>query len=217
MAALAAPASGSSAGTDSVAASAYVAANYRLVHAEHSNLSASLRGMTALAQRISAECAGSAGGEPAGASRQSIDIGAEELGAVLVAASAPDHLADARFVNTVKKLDWPNANVGRAARGYLRTITEETSLTEPNICQDVAAWRASGFSTVTAATQRFVRRFRAAVSGPQEVPPKLLAPYEGPADRTTVKRTARLERQIGERLGVASLSAAAEISKALGG
>jgi hypothetical protein len=217
LAAVMMPAVGSAAAktSDARATRAYLVASYRLARSERAAAARSEAQVKALVRRVRKTCAGAARGEPAAVDKQGAEIDQELLGAVLVAADAPDRRAAKRFIRAAGRLHWKDSGVERAVQAYLRTVKIESSLRAPDLCADVRAWKASGFKTVPARTTRFTARVAAAASGAQRVPPRLLAPYETPRERALLRRTEALEKQLASRMGLVSLEAAGEIGDIL--
>jgi hypothetical protein len=103
------------------------------------------------------------------------------------------------FDHAVAPLRWSNATITRQVHGYAASLHELSVLAPPNLCADMQAWRASGFSVVPTTTARFDHHVEAIEGHP--LPLTLLAPYEGPAQRALAARVARLEDRFEELEG----------------
>jgi hypothetical protein len=102
-----------------------------------------------------------------------------------------------RFVKATKRLHWSNPATTRIAHRYARDLSSLASLEAPPLCQDVLAWKLSGFQTIPASALSLVRRVEAIE--PEPVPPRLLAPFERGGDASVLRRALQLERRITEQ------------------
>jgi hypothetical protein len=111
--------------------------------------------------------------------------------------------ADAKIVDSfdraVKPLRWSNAAITRAVDSYAASLHELSVVPLPNLCGDMSAWAATGFSAIPAATAQFDRHVEAIEGHPLKL--ALLDPYEGPAQRALAARVAGLEARFEELEG----------------
>lgn len=103
------------------------------------------------------------------------------------------------FDRVVEPLRWSNAVITRDVDGYAASLHELSVLPPPDLCGDMRAWAASGFSVIPASTMRFDRRVEAIEGHPLKL--VLLVPYEGPAQRALAARVAGLEARFEELEG----------------
>src|SRR6202042_2695080 len=98
------------------------------------------------------------------------------------------------FVKAVKALSWSNPNLTHIAQHYAKTLQALAALPLPNLCGDVRTWAASDFRTIPETTLP-ADQLAESIEG-HPIPPKLLAPYERPSDKSIVERTTRLETKL---------------------
>jgi hypothetical protein len=103
------------------------------------------------------------------------------------------------FDRAVKPLRWSNATITRDVDSYAASVHQLSVLPLPDLCGDMQAWRASGFSAIPASTTQFDRHVEAIEGHP--LPLALLAPYEGPAQRALAAHVAKLESRFEELEG----------------
>jgi hypothetical protein len=201
-------------GLDRNSTHAYLIADYRFARANTAGVAKSMAAINALVRDVRTRCPQAAAGAPATVTKAGTEFGAEVLGAVLVAAGQPERKAAARFVRAVVGLRWRDAKLAHAVRAYLGTVRRERALNAPALCADARAWKASGFRDLPVKARHFVARFNAVAARPQEVPPRLLVPYEGPREKRLATRIGRLEANLAAA-GFTALQAAGEIGNAL--
>jgi hypothetical protein len=190
-----APATPASAG-DRAATRIYIQANYRLVHAARIKLSASEVAVRALVSRTVAECPH--GGEGSYVDKASNEFAEEVINTVLATGYRPDIASLDAFVHTVQGLHWSNRRLTRIVRTYLAKLRNLAALVPANICADVKTWAADGFQALPEDTIQFNKLALAADVEAEEVPLRLLAPYEGPRQAALLHRTKRLEGPLAE-------------------
>ncbi len=103
------------------------------------------------------------------------------------------------FDRVVKPLRWSNAAITRDVDGYAASLHELSVLALPDLCGDMRAWAATGFSAIPATTTQFDKHVEAIEGHPLKL--ALLAPYEGPAQRVLAARVAALEARFEELEG----------------
>jgi hypothetical protein len=103
------------------------------------------------------------------------------------------------FNRAVKSLRWSNATITRDVDGYAASLRELAALPLPDLCGDMRAWAATGYSAIPASTTQFDRHVEAIEGHP--LPLALLAPYEGSTQRALAARVAGLEARFEELEG----------------
>lgn len=100
------------------------------------------------------------------------------------------------FANAIRPLRWTSARMNRAARGFAASLTALATTPLPDLCGDVRAWRATGFTSVP----RRVIELDSRVESLElpEIPWRLVAPYERRGDAGLVAYIRRAERKIAE-------------------
>jgi len=191
---LVAPAQASARPQDIAATHAYIQANYQLARASVPLIGPVEAKIRRLKATLAQECPLIGAGSPENEASQPM---AHEVAAALWsleygAAAAPIR----RFVNVASRLRWSNPAITRSARAYARNLTELATLPLPPLCEDVRAWKATGFQTMPARTASLAAR----VDGiqPTPIPPRLLAPFERGNDASVLARTKALETRLEE-------------------
>lgn len=196
---LLAPATASATSLDDVAAThAYIVANSAFVRASEARVRSTQVRIVGFKRKLGRECPNAGAGSPQ--SEEGHKLSYEVAGALWSLSYGADAAPIHTFAAAVRPLRWSNGKLTRIAAAYAKSLLELAALPLPHICADVRAWSASGFHTVPAATLAFDRRAEA-IEG-HSISPRLLAPYEQPADRGTLEQTTRLESKLeGTELG----------------
>jgi hypothetical protein len=162
----------------SLATRTYIKANYTLVSAARANLAPAKAAITNLGATVAGEC--------------------PVVGALEVAAYQPDRESMLAFAHAIHVLRWSNRKLTRAVDGYATKLEGFTTLAPPNICADVKAWVASDYATLPASTIAFDKGFYTFDIEAEEVPLRLLRPYESATEASLLHRTQRLEAPLAE-------------------
>jgi hypothetical protein len=208
---------------DARATRAYLRASEAYARAAYAGAGAYVAAIEARANQIVGECPGALTYTPR-------DAGFEELGEELEATLedaglATERSATLRFTAAVSHLRWSNHQLTRLVRAEVAEERAEAKLALPDVCADVAAWKASAYAALPQSVPRFLTRVRAIESGywighseePREaVIDRLLKLYEGPAERRTAKRISELQTRTQKRVSVAVSGARAKLAPALG-
>ncbi len=150
----------------------------------------------------------------------------EEIVTVVVYASAaPERSLLLRASQEIGHLRWSNSKLTRLVR--LRAAEESgvATIALPDVCADIAAWKASAYAALPQRAGRFLARSEAieaesfvglSEESRETAILRLLRPYESPADRRIAERVERLEAQFGRRFYSAISAAKAKLGDALG-
>jgi hypothetical protein len=176
---------------DVAATRAYIAANYRLIRVARINLEASEAGIRALAHRLVGECP--LAGEGSYTNGAASQVSEEVIATIVTTAYRPDVGAIHAFASVVRSLRWSDARLTRIVHGYLLKLENLAALAPANICEDVKAFAATSFRTAPEGTVRYDKLYLAADIEAEEVPLRLLAPYEGAQQAALLRRTKQLE------------------------
>src|SRR5438067_13909958 len=137
-----APAQAAAAPRDLAATHAYIQASYRLAQASVRRIDAAQAKIERLNGRLVRECPQAAAGSPQSDSSQPVS------GLVVVALWSIAYGTNAgpiqTFVQATRGLQWSSQAITRAARRYATSLHEMATLPMPNLCQAIAAWKASG-------------------------------------------------------------------------
>jgi hypothetical protein len=187
---------------DASATSAYLHADYALARAEMKGLPAGIAAIEALAKKVRTECPGVLASAPKPApgtlpSGTEAEISEEELEAVFSVAVSTEHAHRERFAHAVASLHWSNGVLTRLVHTYAADEVEKAAIPFPGLCADMRSWVASGYQTVSAGTERYLRTEAAlaAKSGrAQATIKRVLRRYESPADERIAHAIISLER-----------------------
>jgi hypothetical protein len=183
------------AASDVASTEAYVRANYALVSAAH-RLSPTARAkIAALRERLRRECPAIVDGSP-----QNEDSGKltwELIGAMTIAGYQPGLAAATKFSRTVSKLSWSNAALTRAVHAYARQGLAEVRTPPPDVCADLRAWKASGYTALPATTVHFRQTFYENYVGVGFMPKQLLRLVPS-SQKALVQRARHYEDAIAE-------------------
>jgi hypothetical protein len=189
-----APATAIAAPQDIAATHAYIRADYALARASEAKIGTAQANVEAFNRELGRECPHVGTGSPENEASQPLSY--EVAAALWLVSYGTDAGPIRTFVDTVRRLRWGDRKLTRIAQSQATGLHELATLPMPDLCGDVRAWKASGFRTIPAATTGFDRRVEGLEA--KSVPPRLLAPYEQPADRTILARTAHLEAKFEE-------------------
>jgi hypothetical protein len=181
---------------DAAATRAYVKANYALVLAARSNLASGEAALKDLVRQITGQCPLAAAESPQ--NRESEQLSNEIVGAMTIVAYRPDAAAMDAFAHAVWGLHWSNRRLTHIVHTYATQLEGLSTLALPEVCGDVEAWVASGCRTLPPSTVQFDQRYYADDIEAEEVPLRLLAPYESAGEASLVHRTKRLEAPLAQ-------------------
>jgi hypothetical protein len=179
---------------DVVSTHAYLLASYRALHAVVTRWSSEEASIRKLALSLHDECPLVGAGSPQSEPEQQLST--EVAGALIATYYHTDAAIVRAFAKAVSPLRWSSPSITRLAHKLAQGRRALTILPIPDLCGDVRLWRAGGFGPAPATTERFNRRVEAIEV--KEVPMRLLAPYERPADRGLSARVAHLSTRFSE-------------------
>jgi hypothetical protein len=176
---------------DAAATRAYIQADYQLARFAHAHFAASQAAIRALVKRTVGECP--LAGEGSYVNHAANEVGEEIVGTIVVTAEQPDIAAVHAFVGAAQHLRWSSRTLTRAVRAYVGKLRNLAALAPADICADVKAYAATGFSTEPEATVRFDKLYLAADVEAEEVPLRLLAPSEDAHGAALLRRVKKFE------------------------
>jgi hypothetical protein len=168
---------------------AYIQANFAFARASEARVGTTQASIVRLKRQLGRECRDAGAGSPQNEESQKLSY--EVAGALWSVSYGADAGPIRAFARVVRPLRWSNPKLTRIAQGYASSLQALAALPMPNLCGDVRAWSASGFRTIPATTIRFDQHVES-ITG-HTIPPRLLIPYEHPADRSILERTTRVE------------------------
>lgn len=175
---------------------AYLRANYALVLSGHGNIPTSEARLRGQLQRLRRECPGIVAGSPQNEDSEKLTW--EVIGAMTIVGYRPGAAAVARFTRAVSKISWGNAALTRAVRSYARQLSTEVGTPQPDVCGDLRAWRASGYTALPGSTVRFRQTFYESYVGIGYLPRRMLAPFLRPSQSSLLRRARQFEEAIAE-------------------
>jgi hypothetical protein len=188
---------------DASATRAYLQAYLGQVRAEASGIPAGVAAMEALRGQLQLECPGVLAQEPTPSkgekpSESAIEISDELQESLFGVAERTESSVHRRFAHSVARLRWSDRGLTRLVHAYAADEVEQAEVPTPDLCSDIRAWVASGFQTVSAATEAYLRRestLSGGAGGAQEAITRKLERYESPADKRIARRIAKTDKQ----------------------
>jgi hypothetical protein len=196
LALVAAPASALAGSGNAATTQTYVQANLKLVQSGVSKLGQGRAALHSAGRRIEGECKNAAFDSPQ--NPQSTELSNEIIGAIVLPTlqtGKPDLL---KFISAAGGLRWSNSRLTSAIRAYVGKLKVMATLAPPNVCADVRAWVASGYTTLTPSTIQFDKQFMPNWVAVGETPTSLLTPFAASSQRAALRRTMQLENQLIE-------------------
>jgi hypothetical protein len=142
--------------------------------------------------RFARQCPGAGDGAPQDENAQR--MGLEVAGALWSAAYGTAAREIQTFVRAVRPLRWSDPRLTRRVQGYATGLGVLGSLPAPDLCGDVAKWRATGFTRLPASTETYDRLVERTEI--HAIPERVLRRYEHGADHQLAVRIKRLEGRI---------------------
>ncbi len=183
------------AASDTATTEAYVRANYALVSTGHSDIPTAHARILALRQRLRSECPRVVAGSPQNEDSEKLTW--ELIGAMTIAGYQPGLAAATKFSRAVSKLSWSSASLTRAVRTYTRQGLAEVRTPPPDVCGDLRAWKASGYTALPATTIHFRKTFYENYVGVGFMPNQL-ARLVPASQKSLLQRSRRYEEAIAE-------------------
>jgi hypothetical protein len=181
--------------SDASSTEAYVRANYALVLAGHRAIPTARARIAALRQRLRRECGAVVAGSPQDEDSEKLTW--EVIGAMTIVGYQPGMPAAVRFTRTVSKLRWSSAGLTRAVHAYARKGLAEVRTPLPDVCADLRAWKASGYTSLPQSTVQFRQTFYENYVGVGFMPDQLKRMV--PASlKALVQRSRHYEEEIAE-------------------
>jgi hypothetical protein len=181
---------------------------------------AGIRAIEALAGKVQAECRGILPAVPNPSSPSEKEALAEVFAVVVRAPERAEHAVAVSFARAVRHLHWSNRRLTSLVHAEAQRRALQSGIAPPNLCADLKAWAASGYTATSAATKGYLRRLAAAGATPlqasaQKTIKRLLARYEDRSARAIVRRTKKLEAAQARFAAKAFPEATNKVSQAL--
>lgn len=173
---------------------AFLVAGHTALQATVSKWSAVERGIHRMERKFSAECRHVGEGSPQNEEEQKMSY--EVAGALWASGYHTDAGIVRRFWGAVKGLRWSNPVITRRAHTFAHSMIEMTKISVPDLCGDVRAWAATGFTSIPASTVRYDKHVEAIeVKLPS---PKLIRPFVHGSDSALLSQDLRLYHRFEE-------------------
>lgn len=202
---------------------AYLRASQTSAQTEYAELGASVSAIESAVTRVNAQC-------PSGLAFTPRDTAFEEVAreaatSLFYEAATPLRPMLMRLARAIVHLRWHDRAL--TALVHERALEERSiaGLVLPDLCADIASWKATAYASLPTSVGRFVSRIEAVEAtstlGPREEPRehvilRLLRRFENPAERRVAARIERLEERLGNRVGAAMIAARRKLAAALG-
>jgi hypothetical protein len=180
---------------DVAATRSYVQANYALVQYAAARLGAAEARLQGVLRRVGADCPNAAAGSPQ--NEESTMVSNEIIGAMVLATYHGALPQIGAFVRVASRLVWSNRALTRAVHAYAGKLRTLARLGPPDVCGDIKAWAANGYSRLPLSTLSFNALFVPAWVALGELPPQL-GPYERPDERAIMQRSHQLESKLAD-------------------
>lgn len=152
-----------------------------------------MRSATLAAKRsLLRACPRAAAGSPQ--DEQAYQLSYEAAGALWAAGYGADRGPIAKFARATRGLRWTSAKINRDFKLFVNGLQGLSTLATPPLCQDIASWKANGFTSLPARTVSYDARVEKLEAKP--VPTKLLAPYAQGSDRALLSQVQRIETNL---------------------
>lgn len=210
----AAPASALAASGNAATTQKYIQANLKLVESGVSKIGPGRAALQSTRRRIEGQCRNAAFDSPQ--NPESTELSNEIIGSIVLPAlqiGKPDLL---KFIGAAGGLHWSNAKLTSAIRVYVGKLKVMATLAAPDVCADVRAWVASGYTTLTPSTIEFDKRFMPNWVAVGETPTPLLTPFAAPSQRAALRRTMSLENQLIEFEAIEGVNTWDALTESLG-
>jgi hypothetical protein len=202
---------------------AYLRASEAWERSATAELAARVAAMEARASEIAGECPSALTYAPRDEAFG--EFGEEVSTAVFWAGAASMRSTGLRLVDAIAHLRWSDRKLTRLVHAETMEERMIAATALPDVCADLAAWKASAYAALPQSSTRFLTRVRASESlsfvgfteeSREALILRLLRRFEGPAERRTAKRIERFEAQIDKRLEAAAVAADAKLTTGLG-
>jgi len=174
---------------------AYVEADFKLMRGAVDRIPIAEAALRNVLGGVRSGCPGAAAGSPQ--DPMSTQLSNEVIGALVLAVVDRGLPLARAFVRSTAGLRWSDARLTSEVQHYVADVRTLSALATPALCEDVRAWAASGFQTLTARTEAFDARFMPAWVAAGDLP-AALSRFENQATRAMARRAASLEAEFGD-------------------
>jgi hypothetical protein len=183
------------AASDAATTEAYVRADYALVSTGHRLIPTAHARILALRGRLRSECPSVIAGSPQ--NEESETLTWELIGAMTIAGYQPGLAAATKFSRAVATLSWSDVSLTRAVRKYTHQGLAQVRTPPPDVCGDLRAWKASGYTALPATAIHFRQTFFENYVGVGFMP-KQLARLVPTSQKALVQRARHYEEALAD-------------------
>ena len=189
-----APSSALASSQDVAATHRAIVAGYALAHAGVATINIAQSKIESFNRKLAAECPGVGNGTPETEASQpmSYEVAVALWSIAYGSAAGPIKT----FAKAIRPLRWTSARVNRVARSFVANLTALATIPLPDLCGDVRAWTAGGFTNIPRQVAELDRRVEPLEL--PEIPWSLVAPYVRRGDAGLLAYIRRAERKIAE-------------------
>ncbi len=212
------------AGANDVAATrAYLRASYAYDRAIDREAAVDAAAVRARAGQIAGECPSALTYAPRDAAFR--ELGEEITATLYGAREASTHSQALGFAGAIGHLRWSDRRLTRLVHAQAAGERASATIALPDICGDIAGWKASAYATLPPASTQFIARLRAIEAlyfvgfieqSRETIIMRLLRRYEGSAERRAAGHIERLELRVETQAAAAVAAARSTLAPALG-
>ncbi len=217
------PALAASGPDDAAATQAYLRASETYARDASANVGGSVAAIAARANEIAEACPSALTYAPRDGAFG--ELGEEMSTTLFYTGLAPMGATRLTFAHAIGHLSWSDRGLTKLVREQAAVEVAAVALALPDVCADIAAWKASAYAALPQSATRFLAR-RAAIESREYIGPseeslevaitRLLRKYEGPAERREMKLVERREQRTDRMLVAAQEAARARLAAGLG-
>jgi hypothetical protein len=173
---------------------AAIAATYTLARARVAIINVAQAKIESYKHKLAGECpgVGAAAQETEATEPMSKEVAVALWSITYGSAAAPIE----KFAKAIKPLHWTSARVNRIAHGVAANLSALAAIRLPDLCADIRAWAATGFTTVPPHVIELDEHVEPLTLS--EIPWKLVAPYTRGHDASLVTYIKRAETTLAE-------------------
>jgi hypothetical protein len=221
---LSAPALAAGPTRDTAATQAYLRASEAYARGTSADVGSTTALIAARATEIAGACPSALTYAPRDAAFS--EIGEEARITLLYAGVAPTSAIRLGFARAVGRLSWSDRKLTKLVRAQAAEEVAVVAVSLPDVCAEIEAWKASAYAALPQSATAFLTHVEAIESGSyggllseesrEATIGRLLAPYEEPGMRRTMKRIKRQDQQTARKLSAAARAARARLAAGLG-
>lgn len=154
-----------------------------------------------------------------------VELGAEASTTTYWAGAQAVRSTELRFVDAIAHLRWSDRGLTGLVHAQAAEEDAVATVALPDVCGDIAAWKASAYAALPSSSTQFLARVGAIESlsfvgfteeSREAIIRRRLRRFEGPAERRAARRIERLEAQNNKRLEAAASATRARLAAGLG-